>query len=132
MIRCTLETGGILEKIYLRTPPISVRVSVIDESGKMPKQLFVFEREASRLELFIRIIYSIAIAIVIWLYSIFAAICLIIQWFIILILGHRNEDLSNFIKGYLEYYVHVQSYVSLMTDKRPGIMPKSVKIFEEE
>ena len=104
----------------------------MEERGKMPKQLFVFEREARRLELLIRIIYTIAVAIVLWVYGIIAGICLIIQWFIVLILGHRNEDLSNFIKGYLEYYVHVQPYVYWMTDKRPGIMPKPVKIFEEE
>ena len=56
---------------------------------------------------------------------------MIIQWFVILFLGRRNEGLSDFIRGYLEYHVHVLSYTSWMTDKRPGIMPKSVKIFEE-
>ena len=104
----------------------------MEASTKMPKQLFVFEREARRLELLIRIVYSIAIGIVLWIYGIFAAICLIIQWVIILILGRRNENLSSFIKGYLEYYVHVQPYVYWMTDTRPGIMPKTVKIFEAE
>jgi len=96
------------------------------------KQLFSYERDASRLELFIRIVYSIAIMIVVAVYQILAMICLIVQWFVILIVGHRNESLSNFIKGYVEYRVHVLSYTSLMTDRRPGIMPRPVKIFEEE
>ena len=96
------------------------------------KQLFTFEREARRWELLVRIFYTIAIAIVMMVYGIIAGICLIIQWFIILILGRRKQDLSEFIRGYLEYQVHVLSYTSVMTDKRPGIMPVPVKIFEEE
>ena len=96
------------------------------------KQLFVFEHDARRLELLIRIFYSIAIAIVLMVYGFIAGILMIIQWFVILILGRRNQGLSDFIRGYLEYYVHVFSYTSWMTDTRPGIMPKPVKIFEEE
>ena len=65
------------------------------------KQLFVFEHDAGRLELFIRIIYEIIIGIVLFIYGIITGICLIIQWVHILILGSRNEGLSNFIKGYL-------------------------------
>jgi len=104
---------------------------VNEESGEM-KQLFLYEHKASRLELFIRILYWIAIGIVLLIYRFFAGICMIIQWFVILILGHRCEVLNNFIKGYFEYTVHVMNYVYFMTDKRPAIMPQSVKIFEKE
>ncbi len=101
------------------------------EHGKM-KQLFVYQHDASRLELFIRIVYGwIAIYIVLAIYGIVAGICMFIQWFVILILGRRSEGLSNFIKGYLEYIVHVVGYLYWMTDKRPGVMPKTVKIYEE-
>jgi len=96
-----------------------------------PKQLFSFEHDASRIELFIRIVYWILIGIVAAIYGIIASVCLFIQWFHILILGRRNEGLSNFAKGYLEYMVHVMSYTYIMTDKRPDIMPVTVKIFEE-
>jgi hypothetical protein len=96
-----------------------------------PKQLFIFEHDSSRLELLIRIVYWILIGIVAAVYGIIASICLLIQWFHILILGRRNESLSNFAKGYLEYMVHVMSYTYIMTDKRPDILPVSVKIFEE-
>jgi hypothetical protein len=94
-------------------------------------QLFVFEHDAGRLELLIRIVYWILIAIVLWIYGIIACICLIIQWLHILILGYRNESLSNFIRGYLEYMIHVLPYTYFMTDKRPDVMPVPVKIFEE-
>jgi hypothetical protein len=96
-----------------------------------PRQLFTFEHDASRLELLVRIAYWIIIGIVLWVYGILAFICLFIQWFYILILGRRNEALSNFARGYLEYLVHVMNYTYLMTDKRPDIMPVPVKIFEE-
>jgi hypothetical protein len=97
----------------------------------LKRQLFAFEHDASRLELLIRILYWILIGIVMCVYGIIAFICLFIQWFHILILGHRSEPLSNFAKGYLEYSVYVMGYVNIMTDKRPAIMPISVRIYEE-
>jgi len=96
------------------------------------KQLFVYEHDAGRLELLIRIVYWILIGIVMWVYGLIACICLLVQWFHILILGRRNEGLSNFAKGYLEYYVHVMNYMYFMTDKRPDIMPVPVRVYEEE
>jgi len=95
------------------------------------KQLFTFEHDASRLELLIRFVYWILIGIVLWVYGLITVICLIIQWFHILILGRRNEGLSNFAKGYLEYLVHVMNYTYIVSDKRPGILPESVRIYEE-
>jgi hypothetical protein len=97
----------------------------------LTSQLFTYEHNARRWELLVRIFYSIAIAIVMMVYGFIAGITMIIQWFVILFLGRRSEGLSDFIKGYLEYHVHVLSYTSWMTDKRPGIMPKPVKIYEE-
>ncbi len=92
----------------------------------------VYEHDAKRLELFIRIVYSFVIGLVLMVYGFIAEICMVIQWLVILILGRRSEGLSNFIKGYLEYFVHVISYVYWMTDNRPGILPKPVEIYEKE
>ncbi|MCK9591263.1 MAG: DUF4389 domain-containing protein [Methanoregula sp.] len=101
------------------------------ETPGSQNQLFCFERDAGRRELLIRIIYWILIGIVLWVYGIVAFICLFVQWFHILILGQRNQTLSDLAKGYLEYLVHVMSYTYIMTDKRPDILPISVKIFEQ-
>ena len=95
------------------------------------RQLFTYEQDAGRLELLIRIVYWILIGIVLWVYSIIAIICLIVQWFHILILAKRNEGLSDLVKGYLEYQVHVMNYTYFMTDTRPDILPVTVKICEE-
>ncbi|HPP78072.1 DUF4389 domain-containing protein [Methanospirillum sp.] len=96
------------------------------------KQLFAYEEKAGRIELFIRIIYSFIIGIVLMIYGCIAGICMFIQFFVILILGRRSRGLSDFIQGYLEYYVHILPYTFFMTDERPGILPTSVIIYEEE
>lgn len=96
------------------------------------KQLFSYEEEAGWIELFIRIIYSMIIGIVLSIYGIIAGIGMVLQFFVILIMGRRSQTLSDVIRGYLEYYVHILSYTSFMTDERPGIFPKTVGIFEEE
>jgi hypothetical protein len=105
---------------------------MVEEKTDDLNHLFVYEHDAKRLELFIRIVYSFVIALVLIVYGIVAEICMLIQWFVILILGRRSEGLSNFIKGYLKYYVHVMSYVYLMTDDRPGILPTPVEIYEKK
>lgn len=94
-------------------------------------QLFLFEQDAGRFELLIRIVYWILIGLVLWVYGVIAFVCLFIQWFHILILGRRNQTLSDFAKGYLEYFVHVMSYMYIMTDRRPDILPVSVRIYDE-
>jgi hypothetical protein len=95
------------------------------------QQLFAYQHDSDRLELLIRIVYWILIGIVLWVYGIIALLCLIVQWFHILVLAKRNEGLSNLVKGYLEYQVHVMNYTYFMTDRRPDILPVPVKIFEE-
>jgi hypothetical protein len=77
---------------------------MVEEKTDNLNQLFVYEHDAKRLELFIRIVYSFVIALVLIVY----------------------------VKGYLEYYVHVMSYVYWMADDRPGILPKHVKIYEKK
>jgi hypothetical protein len=94
------------------------------------QQLFTYEEKASRVELFVRIIYWILIGIVLWVYGFMAGICLFIQWFVILILGHRSRALGEFIQGYVEYYVHVMNYVYFFTDRRPMILPVAINIYE--
>jgi len=106
---------------------------MVEEKTDGLKQLFVYEHDASRLELFVRIVvYSFVVMLVLAVYGFIAEICMLIQWFVVLILGRRSEGLSNFIKGYLEYFVHVIGYVYWMTDDRPGIFPKPVEIYEKE
>ena len=68
---------------------------MVEEKTDDLNHLFVYEHDAKRLELFIRIVYS-------------------------------------FVKGYLEYSVHVMNYVYWMSDDRPGILPTPVEIYEKK
>jgi len=95
-------------------------------------ELFVYEEKARRLELLVRIVYSILVGIIAAVYGIVAGLCTLVQFLVILVLGRRNRGLSDFIRGYLEYHVHILSYTGLMTDTRPGISPKPVRIYEKE
>ncbi|MDP2796349.1 MAG: DUF4389 domain-containing protein [Methanoregula sp.] len=104
----------------------------MSESTDTKRQLFTYEQDAGRLELLIRILYWILIGIILCVYGMITFICLFIQWFHILILGSRNEWLSNIAKGYLEYLVDVMSYTYIMTDTRPEIFPSSVRIYKEQ
>jgi hypothetical protein len=94
-----------------------------------PDQIFVYEHDASRFELLVRIMYWIAIGIVSMVYGILAMICLFIQWFFILIFGKRQQSLSDFAKGYFEYTVSRMPYLYFMTDIRPKILPNPVRIY---
>lgn len=101
-------------------------------NGANLNELFDYEKKASRIELFVRIIYTIPIFIVLYFYSILAGICLLFQWIIILIAGRRIAAISNVISGYLRYYTHIAGYVYLTSDKRPGIMPLAIAIYEKK
>lgn len=93
---------------------------------KTVKSSIVYKERASRLELIIRIIYAIPIAIVLWLFGILAGIAQFILWFHILFLGRRHNALSNFVKMYITYLFRVHAYLNLVTDERPPIIPERV------
>lgn len=82
------------------------------------------DNKASRLELFIRIVWAIPTGIFFWLFSIVAGVCLILHWLFILITGTRNNALNDIIKTYVYYQAKVHSYMSLLTDERNPIFPE--------
>jgi len=91
-----------------------------------------FEKEASRLEvLIIRPLFSIIIGIVVCIYGLIASICISIQWLVVFITGARSEGLNNPIKTYIEYLIQVYPYMYNLTDERPELGHKNVKLFLE-
>ncbi|MDR1818868.1 MAG: DUF4389 domain-containing protein [Methanobrevibacter sp.] len=91
-------------------------------------QYLVYEEKASRLELFVRIFYSFVLIIVAGLYSLLASIAHTFQWIMILILGRRSEMLNEIISGFCTYYVSIMSYLHLITDERPKLVPTHFEI----
>lgn len=80
--------------------------------------------KASRLELFIRIVWMIPTMVVLWVFSLVASICMVIHWFFILITGRRNNTLNDVVKKYMYYITKVNGYMTLLTDERNPILPE--------
>ncbi|MDE1851318.1 MAG: DUF4389 domain-containing protein [Candidatus Micrarchaeota archaeon] len=80
--------------------------------------------KASRLELFVRILWGIVSGIVLWVFSIIAGICLMVHWIYILILGKRSKTLNNVVRAYFYYSTKYRAYLSLLTDERNPIIPE--------
>jgi hypothetical protein len=93
------------------------------------REYLTYEEDASRLELIIRIFYTIVLKIVAFFYGILASMCISIQWILILILGKRIEDINSIIIGYIKYRIQYTSYTHLITDERPGINPKYLDVY---
>ena len=81
------------------------------------------DEKASRVELFVRIVWGTISYIPLGLFGFVAGICYTIQWLIILITGKRNQSLSNVLQKYISYSFMVSSYLLLLTDERNPIIP---------
>lgn len=81
------------------------------------------DSKASRLELFIRIVWAIPTAIVLWFFGIVAGVCLIVHWFYILVTGKRQKTLNNVVKKYVYYEAKTRAYLTLTTEERSPIVP---------
>jgi hypothetical protein len=80
--------------------------------------------KASRVELFVRIVWGLISMIVLWIFGIIACICLILQWLYILVSGKRSMELNKVIKLFVRYQNEVISYLYLLTDERNPILPE--------
>lgn len=80
--------------------------------------------KASRLELFVRIVWAIVSMVVLWVLGIIAGICLVLQWLVILITGTRNMELNKVIQMYFAYSVKMTAYMFLLTDERNPLLPE--------
>ena len=68
---------------------------------------------------------AIVSGIVLWIFSIIALICLVVQWLIILITGKRNNSLTGILRSYFYYRTRLDGYLLLLTDERSPIIPPS-------
>lgn len=80
--------------------------------------------KASRLELFIRIVWTILCSIVLGIVGIFAIIAMVLQWFHILILGKRQMQLNKFATNWMVALANLTFYKNLSTDERPPLVPE--------
>lgn len=78
-----------------------------------------FVEQRSRLTTFFRLILVIPHLIVIWAYSLVAAVAVIIAWFAILFTARYPTGLYDFVAGFHRYYARVMSYYYLLADPYP-------------
>ncbi len=80
--------------------------------------------KASRLELLIRIFWSIPSLVVLVILSILGKIAWVIQVLHIAIYGKRHRALNKLIWVMMDYCVKWSAYIALLTDERNPILPK--------
>ena len=83
-----------------------------------------FKREASRIELFVRVAYLIIYYLAIFIFSIAIYITWPLQVLSILIRGKRSQTLQRVNQVYVLYATEFLVYLFTLTDERPPLMPK--------
>lgn len=79
-----------------------------------------YQEQRNRLTVAFRIILAIPHLIVSQVWGYLAQVLAVIQWFIIVFTGKRNEGLWNLQQSWLGYYSRVLGYTSLMFDPYPA------------
>lgn len=78
-----------------------------------------YDREPNRLSTFFRLILAIPWLIVGFIYSIAGLFTFIAAWFALVFTGRYPEGLYNFNSGLVRYFVRLNSFVYLLTDRYP-------------
>ncbi len=79
-----------------------------------------YQEERNRLTVAFRIILAIPHLIVSQVWGYLAQVLALVQWFIILFTGKRNEGIWNLQQAWLGYYARVVGYVDLLFDQYPA------------
>jgi hypothetical protein len=79
-----------------------------------------YEEARNRLTVAFRIILAIPHLVVAQIWGYLAEILAVVQWFIIVFTGQRNESIWNLQRSWLDYYSRVVGYTSLLFDKYPA------------
>ncbi len=82
-----------------------------------------YEEKASRLEIFIRIIWASICVIALLVLGIFVVVAAIFQMLHILILGKRDFAAHELITNWLIAFANVGFYKNMCTDERPPLWP---------
>jgi hypothetical protein len=78
-----------------------------------------FVEHRSRLTTFFRWLLVLPHAIVLWLWSIAAAVAVIAAWFALVLTERYPRSLYDFVAGFVRYMTYVSGYVNLLTDRYP-------------
>ena len=89
-----------------------------------------YQEQRNRLTVAFRIILAIPHLIVSQVWGYLAQVLAVIQWFIVVFTGKRNEGIWNMQQSWLSYYGRVLGYINLLFDQYPpfGTDPGSVPV----
>jgi hypothetical protein len=79
-----------------------------------------YQESRNRLTVAFRIILAIPHLVVQQVWGYLAQVLGVVQWFIILFTGKRNEGIWNLQESWLHYYARVMGYVDLLFDQYPA------------
>jgi hypothetical protein len=82
------------------------------------------EKNPSRVELIIRLIWMMVCGFVLAIFGVIAEICWVIQFIYILILGKRMDALDPWIAKVVKGGAKLNAYAALLTDERPPLVPE--------
>jgi Domain of unknown function (DUF4389) len=78
-----------------------------------------YVEQRSRLTTFFRLILTIPVAIVLYVFGIVASIAIVIAWFAIVITGRYPQGLYSFVADFNRFVARVTAYAVLLTDPYP-------------
>ena len=92
----------------MSTPPHPVRVVVTDDLHR------------SRLTVLFRVFLAIPHYLWALLIGSVVAVCVFVNWFVLLVKGRTPDGLHSFIAGYIRYLMHLEAYFLVAADPFPG------------
>ena len=80
-----------------------------------------FDSTSRRLELLVRIFYGLVLSLIASLWGIVASLIVLIEWFYILFTTKKNFGLWEFSVRFINFYMRINAYISILTDERPPL-----------
>jgi hypothetical protein len=78
-----------------------------------------YSERRSRLTTFFRLLLVLPHLIVLWAYSLVAALAVFVAWFAIVFTARYPQGLYDFVAGFHRYYARVMGYYNLLADPYP-------------
>jgi hypothetical protein len=110
---------------------LGVISAVPSPSSAYAEELAAYTEKASRLELFVRWLYGIAVEIVFAVWGFWNGICVVIHFWYILITGRRSPYFYRQTRRYVAAVACVSSYLTYLTDARPHLTPDKMLYVKE-
>jgi hypothetical protein len=91
---------------------------------KTIQQKIIFTEKATRVEMLYRIVWGILAGIVLFIFSLIAALAIFIHFFYILVYAKRHKGIFDFVKIIEVQRFRLSMYLTFETDERPPIVPE--------